>query len=184
MSLNVNATPFIPAVNTVTKDLHPCVNCGKTCKGKQCRECHFKMFQSTCIDCEKVFNALRKNGTMRKRCESCQEDYNTKYVKKCPSCNIEFHDISGKYKSCLQCYKDGKEREKEEKKQRFQNKGIKESKEEKECYNRDCKNTTIYKFCKKCNDNKKYLDNTYMLYTCKGCGLKGHGDYSFCKDCN
>jgi hypothetical protein len=116
MSLNVNAKPFVPAVDTANNapsELHPCVNCGKTCKGKQCRECHFKMFQSNCVDCDKVFNALRKNGTMRKRCEKCQKDYNDKYVKKCPSCDTEFHDVSGKYKSCLDCYKTKKEQEKQ-----------------------------------------------------------------------
>lgn len=178
MNLNVDAKPFVPSVNTennVPKDLHPCVNCGKTCKGKQCKECHFKMFQSKCVDCEKVFNALRKNGTMRKRCESCQDHYNDKYVKKCPSCHIEFHDISGKYKSCLECYKSKKEEEKKYKESKV-------TREEKECKTRNCKNTTFYTFCKKCNDNKKYLD-TYMTFTCKGCGIKGQGDYSYCTEC-
>jgi DNA topoisomerase-1 len=36
--------------------------------------------------------------------------------------------------------------------------------------------------CKKCNDNKKYLDS-YMIFTCKGCGEKGRGDYSYCSRC-
>ena len=94
MSLNVNAKPFVPVVNTTKKlsdDLHPCINCGKTCKGKQCKECHFKMFQSKCIDCDQVFNALRKNGTMRKRCEKCQEEKALKCfakLKKAVSLNI------------------------------------------------------------------------------------------------
>jgi len=104
---------------------------------------------------------------MRKRCEKCQQDYNDKYVKKCPS-----------------CYKTKKEQEKQriEIREKKEKRESKEPREEKECYNRDCKNTTIYKFCKKCNDNKKQLDS-YMVFTCKGCGLKGRGDYSYCSDC-
>ena len=187
MSLNVNATPFVPQEvneNPQVIELHPCVNCGKTCKGKQCRECHLKMFNSNCIDCDKSFNALRKNGTMRKRCNKCQNEYNQKYIKKCPDCNEEFHDLSEKYKTCLKCYKNFQENKKlETEKKRVTKEKQTNEREKKQCYNRNCKNMTVYKFCKTCNDNKSYLENTYITYKCQECGLRGMGNYSLCIDC-
>ena len=56
------------------------------CYGFQCKNCHIKMIaekQSNCIDCTKPFNAKRKNGTFKKRCFGCQDNYNKKYISKC-----------------------------------------------------------------------------------------------------
>ncbi len=187
--LNPEAKPFVPAAKKNVIDLHPCVNCGKACKGKQCRECHLKMIQSNCVDCDVSFNARRKNGTMRKRCENCQEGYNEKYIKNCPDCETEFHDLSEKYKTCLPCYKNRQETKKQEYEKREAEREVKRKeaaerfeKEKKECYNRRCKNMTIYKFCKPCNDDKKYLNN-FMTYTCTSCGYRGRGDYTLCNRC-
>lgn len=184
-TLNPEAKPFVLAA----PDLHPCVNCGKTCKGKQCRDCHIKMLQANCIDCGTAFNARRKNGSMRKRCTDCQEGYNDKYIKKCPDCQADFHDLSGKYKSCLPCYKNQQEAKKAEYEKREAERAAKRKeatekfdKDKKECYNRVCKNMTIYKFCKKCNDDNKYLSN-FMTYTCQSCGYRGRGDYKLCQGC-
>jgi hypothetical protein len=194
--LNPEAKPFMPSNEviqpTVDPALHPCVNCGKTCKGKQCKDCHLRMIQSNCSDCEKPFNARRKNGTMRKRCGSCQDDYNEKYIRTCPGCSKEFNNFGKNYQACLDCYKNRKENEKKE----FER--IKAEKEEKRqarreefekmdkknCQSRGCKNMTPYKFCKPCNDDRKYLDNNYMTYTCGECNRRGRGNYTLCRDCS
>lgn len=191
--LNPEAKPFVPSsskAKTIASDLHPCVNCGKACKGKQCRDCHLKMIQSKCIDCDNSFNARRKDGTMRKRCVECQDSYTEKYIKKCPECETDFHDLSGKYKSCLPCYKNQQEVKKAEYEKREAEREAKRKeaaekwdKEKKACYSRGCKNMTIYKFCKPCNDDKKYMSNNFMTYTCQDCGYRGKGDYKLCRDC-
>lgn len=179
--LNPEAQPFIPQ-----NDLHPCVNCGKLCKGKQCKECHVKMLQSKCVDCNILFNARRRDGTMRKRCGECQTNFNNKFIRKCPDCNNEFH--KGKdYDTCLECFKQRKETEKKEyeekKKLKDERKKKYEEMEKKKCQTKNCQNMTGYKFCQNCNKNRKEL-NTYMVFTCKGCGYKGYGDYSYCNNCS
>ena len=178
------------------KTLHPCINCNKNCMGKQCRDCHIKMLNSECIDCNRTFNARRKNGTMRKRCLGCQTDYNKKYVRKCPECNSEFHDLSNKYSVCLPCYKNQQENKKLEyekiktdreairKDNDEINKNKWENSEKKECYTHNCYNITIYKFCKKCYDMKNDVNKRYMTYICQDCGYRGIGDYNLCIDCN
>ena len=187
---NPEAKAFVPEKKPTALDLHPCVNCGKSCKGKQCRECHVKMIQSECADCKTHFNARRKDGTMRKRCLECQEGYNKKYIRKCPDCTTEFHDLSHKYETCLQCYKNRQEAKKVEYEKikverEYKNKerSDKWENEKKDCYNRGCKNMTIYKFCKTCNDDRKHLNNNFMTYTCQDCGYRGRGDYTLCMKC-
>jgi hypothetical protein len=93
------------------RQLHPCQYCETLCFGSQCKNCHLKMIaekQSVCVDCNNYFNAKRKNGTYRKRCFGCQEQYNMKYISKCISCNSDFHaylDDGRIFNKCLPCYK-------------------------------------------------------------------------------
>ena len=188
--------PIQPIQPMKLSDLHPCVNCGKKCKGKQCRDCHIKMIQANCVDCDTLFNARRKNGTMRKRCLTCQDIYNEKYIRKCPDCNSEFHDLSDKYETCLVCYKNRQEKKKLEyekikterdairKEKDDRNKEKWENSEKKDCFTEKCKNITIYKFCKECYENKNYVSNSYMTYTCRMCGYRGKGDYTLCGKCS
>lgn len=118
------------------RELHPCQYCETSCYGYQCKNCHFKMIenrQGNCVDCNKVFNAMRKNGSFRKRCLDCQNIYNTKYIAKCVTCNNDFHaflDDGRSFEKCLPCYK-----------KTFKN-----------CDNLDCTNNTREEFalCKSC----------------------------------
>jgi hypothetical protein len=93
------------------RQLHPCQYCKTMCYGFQCKNCHLKMIaekQSNCIDCIKPFNAKRKNGTFKKRCFGCQDNYNKKYISKCITCNNDFHaylDDGRVFDRCLLCYK-------------------------------------------------------------------------------
>lgn len=93
------------------KKPHPCQYCQKPCFGYQCKECHFKMIkdrQAICMDCNKTFYGMRKNGTFRKRCTDCQDNYNKKYICKCITCNNDFHaylDDGRVFDRCLDCYK-------------------------------------------------------------------------------
>jgi len=97
--------------NEIKKELHPCQYCETLCYGNQCRNCHLKMVasrESECVDCKRKFNAMRKNGTFRKRCFQCQKIYNEKYIGKCVKCSIDFHaylDDGRMYDKCLSCYK-------------------------------------------------------------------------------
>jgi len=91
--------------------LHPCKYCKKTCKGKQCKDCHFKMVssrQGVCLDCDKQFYAVRSDNSKRKRCFECQKNYNSTHIAKCPICNIDYHAYleDGRFfDKCYGCYK-------------------------------------------------------------------------------
>lgn len=95
----------------INNELHPCQYCGKTCKGKQCKDCHLKMVekkQGQCINCKNIFYALRLDGTKRLRCFDCQSIYNSKYISKCPICKIDYHAFleDGRvFNKCYNCYK-------------------------------------------------------------------------------
>ena len=60
----------------------------------------------------------------------------------------------------------------------------KRKKPEIKCFNNYCKNLTVYKFCKKCNDDNKYLNSTYMVSTCEKCRLRDRGNYKICRKCS
>jgi hypothetical protein len=92
---------------------HPCQYCDKPCVGKQCKECHLKMIaksKSKCVDCEQIFFAARKDGSLRERCKECQDKYNNQFMAKCPSCKNMYHAIlkDGRiFDKCYECYKKG-----------------------------------------------------------------------------
>ena len=98
---------------TKVKELHPCQYCENLCYGHQCKSCHFKMLEKregVCIQCNTTFQAMRKNGTLKKRCFECQDKYNKKYIAKCITCNKDFHaflDDGRVFDKCLSCYKNG-----------------------------------------------------------------------------
>ena len=90
---------------------HPCQYCSQPCFGKQCKDCHLKMFEERkgeCLDCKKFFSALRKDGTKKRRCFECQREYNSKYISICPDCNLSYHaymDDGRVFEKCFSCYK-------------------------------------------------------------------------------
>jgi hypothetical protein len=170
--------------------LHPCQYCQKICKGKQCKDCHFKMIekkQNICIDCNNTFFALRKDGTKRKRCTDCQEEYNKKYISVCPVCKEDYHaflDDGRIFDKCYNCYKNTLTNE---------------------C--QLCKYKTLdgQLFCKKCyieqkNNNIRllsfnddeisikdniYFTNTFKPYkrTCRNKDCDNISTFTYCKDC-
>lgn len=95
----------------VNKKLHKCPYCENTCYGIQCKSCHLKMLethQATCIDCNELFHAVRKDGSKRRRCLNCQTKYNEKYISICPYCLTSFHsslDDGRFFDKCFSCYK-------------------------------------------------------------------------------
>ncbi len=177
------------------KDLHPCQYCGKTCKGKQCKECHLKMIknrQGNCVDCNILFLAVRLDGTKKKRCLECQNNYNNKYISKCYLCGNDYHAFleDGRvFDKCYDCYK----------------------KSILECI--ICKEKTInnYTYCKTCynehknklyllslNDDKKSYDSDTthssisskspikirVLHLCKNKDCKNRTLNEYCKSCH
>jgi hypothetical protein len=174
------------------KELHPCQYCGKTCKGKQCKECHLKMIknrQGNCMDCNNLFLAVRLDGTKKKRCLECQKEYNNKYISNCYLCGNDYHAFleDGRvFDKCYDCYK----------------------KTILECV--ICKEKTInnYNYCRSCynenknnllslNDDKKSIksDNTSVsndsnsptkiriLHLCKTADCLNRTLNEYCKSC-
>jgi len=188
-------------------DIHPCQYCSEPCRGKQCKKCHFKMLskmQSKCLDCDKIFVALRKDGSMRKRCLECQDEYTKKNYAKCAECDQQYHAIMADgrvFNKCFDCYKKSFTKCQMVSCDNTTYKGAslcsdcyKASKFTRErktspinyqnCKTDGCKNTTTYSFCRDCNNKKKSVVDNYMLFTCLKCGCRGRGDYKFCGDCN
>ena len=95
----------------VKKDAHPCLYCGNPCFGKQCKQCHLKMLESQkgeCLDCNVKFNAIRRDGSKRRRCLDCQQSYNNKYISECPDCKNTYHaymEDGRVFEKCFDCYK-------------------------------------------------------------------------------
>ena len=129
--------------------LHPCQYCEKTCRGKQCKDCHFKMImskQGECIDCKTQFYALRNDGSKRRRCLDCQNNYNSTHIAKCPICNNDYHAYleDGRiFDKCYNCY----------------------SSSNKEC--NKCKKIVINGFplCKECYTKEKLSKNKILSYS-------------------
>lgn len=97
--------------NSGGKELHPCQYCGNLCFGKQCKQCHLKMIESQkgiCLDCHNTFNAIRRDGSKRRRCLECQTAYNNKYISECPDCHNTYHaymEDGRVFEKCFDCYK-------------------------------------------------------------------------------
>jgi hypothetical protein len=74
---------------------------------------------------------------------------------------------------CSPCFQEGK-------KKKVQNDSERELKN---CKKDGFKNTTIYTFCKSCNDSRRVLDS-YMMSTCQKCNQRFKGNFKFCSSCN
>jgi len=188
-------------------EVHPCQYCSQPCRGKQCKACHFKMvskMQAKCADCDKIFIALKKDGTMRKRCKECQDEYTKVHYAKCSECDEQYHAIMADgrvFNKCFDCYKKSFTKCEMEKCDNTTYKGAalcsgcykssKVSRERKNspsmtqnCKTSGCKNTTTYSFCRDCNNKKKSVSESYMIFTCQKCGSRGRGDYKYCGMCD
>lgn len=79
--------------NIKNMEVHGCQYCSKPCYGLQCKDCHMKMMAEragVCIDCSKSFQAMRKDGTMRKRCLDCQDVFASSHLNPCEDCSKPF----------------------------------------------------------------------------------------------
>jgi hypothetical protein len=174
---------------------HPCQYCKTPCFGKQCKNCHLKMMENrkgNCIDCKNEFNALRTDGTKRKRCFTCQEKFNETFVRICKDCNSQYRYMLNdgrKFNICFTCYQ--KKLKKCDKcdnmtfeklplckicynndKKNF----IKETEDQssssstssedivitKKCQTIDCDTLTSYTFCKNCHTKHKNISNEFQ----------------------
>lgn len=180
---------------------HPCQYCSKSCFGLQCRECHMKMVeakQGQCTDCLETFYAQRKDGSKRKRCKDCQEKYNDKYMSTC-KCGVIFRslfDDGREYLQCFKCYNDKRE-ERQNKKCKVCEKEMKFGKQDtcsecfqatlekegKKCMNKTCSQLTLFSYCKKCNSERREINESYMISSCRHpeCSYKGRGLFDFCR---
>ena len=153
------------------RELHQCPNdgCENSCFGKQCSECHIKMINERsnnfkdCCDCEKSFYAIRKDGSFRMRCRSCQEEYNNKHISICNFCGNSYHAklANGKvYNKCYYCYQ----------------KSINTSCE-------TCGDKSFgQKFCKPCYESTKQY-HTYEKKKCDNTGCSNITTYPLCTSC-
>ena len=196
----------VPTKNTATlPEVHPCQYCEKPCRGKQCKECHFKMIaklQAKCGDCDVIFIAARKDGTMRKRCTDCHQKHVEKNYAKCGDCGEQYHAIleDGRvFDKCYTCYQKSFTICKSCPNRTFKGAELcsecykasrpvarpprDETRELQLCKTQGCRRTTPYTFCRECNESKRNLEINYMTYTCGGCSMRGMGDYKFCGDC-
>lgn len=187
---------------STTNEFHPCKYCGNSCRGRQCKLCHFKMYEEKkgdCIDCGKEFIALRPDGSKKQRCYECQNIYNQKYINACPTCGSNYHSISkdGRFfDKCYSCYqktfstcekcnkkclnkynlcKDCYEISKQE--------SFESERELKDCKTKNCPNKTYYTFCKDCYTNFNFV-NEYLISVCEKCGFRSKGNFTICYKCN
>jgi hypothetical protein len=158
-----------------TDTIKQCPNCPNMCFGKQCSECHKKMIEKTqgsCIDCEKLFYAIRQDGTKRKRCKECQEYYNEKHISICKVCKNTYHavlDDGRKFDKCYKCYQNSINKCEKcdntvygQKYCRGCYQNERQNRQEvvyveKKCKSDDCINITTYTYCKTCNDNYRSM---------------------------
>ena len=192
--------------------LHKCESCDNMCKRKQCRECYIKTIenkQGECYDCNKLFFAIRHDGTKRKRCLECQNAYNNKHISKCPICTKDYHaylDDGRYFDKCYGCYQNTLKNCNNCTRKTLINQPLC-----KECYNTEkhttllsysptsstsaeltfkqftkickndgCNNLTNFSYCKICYDNYK---STVVLSECVKCGWKFKGVSELCRRC-
>jgi hypothetical protein len=189
-------------------DTHPCQYCTKPCRGKQCKECHLKMVadrSGKCIDCDATFHAKRQDGTMKKRCYTCQQMYNTTHISSCSGCGEKYHKMlaDGRtFEKCYNCYQSSISKcencdnstfngfplcrdchQKRPAKKTFEYKKSNIEYETHPCKTDGCESKTSYTFCGDCNYKNKQTSDMYMVSTCQSCGYRGNGDFKFCREC-
>ena len=189
-------------------DTHPCQYCTKPCRGKQCKECHLKMVaerSGKCIDCDATFHAKRQDGTMKKRCYTCQQMYNTTHISSCSGCGEKYHKMlaDGRtFEKCYNCYQSSISKcencdnstfngfplcrdchQKRPAKKTFEYKKSNIEYETHPCKTDGCESKTSYTFCGDCNYKNKQTSDMDMVSTCQSCGYRGNGDFKFCREC-
>ena len=156
--------------------------------------------QAKCSDCDVIFIAARKDGTMRKRCSDCHQTHVDANYAKCGGCGEQYHAIleDGRvFDKCYTCYQKSFTICKTCPNRTFKGAELcsgcyKSSRppakiftvdESRPCKAEGCKRSTKYTFCKECNDKRRNTESQYMTYRCTGCGIRGMGDYKYCEDC-
>ena len=191
-------------MNSITRmNMNYCKCCNKPCYGLQCVDCDMSIpsdTKSNCSDCFRTFDAMKKNGTIRKRCASCQISFEDLHLKPCSDCSKFFFSRrqDGTFrKRCIVC-QDVFVKNALKKCNGCDNNTLKEyafckfcvsnSKMEVEaepkvykshkCNNKTCENMTMYRLCSDCNRTA----NQYMVSVCQynGCGFRGRGLFKFC----
>jgi hypothetical protein len=200
---NIKSSTF----RTTNKELtpHPCQHCEKPCFGLQCKDCHLRMEEDLageCSDCKSTFRAKKKDGKMRKRCQPCQEKYSEKYIGVCPSCRENYHKMNADgrvFDKCYTCYTSSRPKCGKCDKFAFKDKPLcvechtnelscsKPKYEKREvfpCSSKGCKETTPYRFCRRCNADQKSVSEIYMISRCQevGCTYRGKGSFKYCKE--
>ena len=187
-----------------TRISHPCQYCNTPCFGKQCKDCHLKMVanrESECIDCNKMFPALRADGTKRARCKECQEEYTKLYISTC-ECGESFHTVqkNGKtFDKCFKCYQKNftkcqkcdnttksefplcKQCYSIERENKL-NKKQSPSRELRTCKTTGCGKKTTYTLCSDCNSSIRQVEDEYMISRCTECGYRGRGNFRYCRE--
>ena len=152
--------------NDNNKFLHACKYCGNMCKGKQCKQCHFKMISRihNCINCKTEFLALN--------CFNCQDHYNKHNLSTCPDCDETYTAFSKDGKFFDKCYKCNTTMF--SKCQNCNKRCLKQYTYCKICFEKminnnidlpinicktnECQNTTKYIFCKNCYKNYNFVN--------------------------
>ena len=191
-------------MNSINRtNMNKCNFCNKPCYGLQCVDCDLSMptdVKSNCSDCFRTFDAMKKNGIIRKRCASCQITFEDKHLRACTGCSKFFFSRrkDGTFrKRCVEC-QDVFVKTELKKCDGCDNNTLKEyafckfcipssmdlDMETKKvykshkCNNKICENMTTYKLCSDCNRTS----NQYMFSVCQynGCSFRGKGDSKFC----
>lgn len=183
-------------------EFHPCQYCGNSCKGLQCRNCHFATWEKkkgNCIECSVDFYALKIDGTKKQRCYECQNIYNQKYIKNCPICGENYHATAkdGRtFDKCYKCYQQSFSNCEKCGKRCLEKYTLcrechQETKECNDfidpnpihdCKTKDCKNKSPYTFCKECYTNFNFVNDS-LLSICEKCGIKKKGKFYICYEC-
>lgn len=164
-------------------NMNYCKCCNKPCYGLQCVDCDMSIpeeFKAGCSDCFKSFDALKKNGTVRKRCAECQIRFEDAHLKACSDCSKFFfakRKDGTMRKRCFVC----------------QDVFVKTSL--KKCDS--CDNSTLkhYAFCKNCVSKNKPVEKVMVMdiespvrvYKTKKCSVESCVNittYKKCSDCN
>lgn len=199
-------------MNNMRVNMNYCKCCNKPCYGLQCVDCDVSIPMETkasCSDCFRTFDALKKNGTIRKRCAQCQIRFEDMHLnacsdcskfffarrsdgtmrKRCVGCQDNFVKIS--LKKCDGCdnntlkqYSFCKNCIPKKSVERVMEMDIDSSKVYKshKCGTDGCENITTYKKCRDCNYKFRSIANEYIFSRCQyeGCGFRGKGYFMYC----
>ena len=206
-------------MNTMDMDMNMRVNmnyckcCNRPCYGLHCVDCDMSIPMETkahCSDCFKVFDALKKNGTIRKRCAECQIRFEDEHLRACADCTKFFfarRQDGTMRKRCIGC-QDNFVKTSLKKCDSCDNSTLKQYSlckycvvkkpiervmtmdietptkvyKSHKCGTDGCDNITTYKKCSDCNYKFRSIANEYMFSRCQqpGCEFRGKGYFMFC----